>query len=107
HEAGRYPIACAVNENGLVGNPFLLDNLTSNSSLPEFMFNIDAKDLLTQNSSKLKQWYKENDQLSWWASTESGVNRNGVDGSQLIESFMYRAKDNTKVLMMRCWGTSS
>lgn len=107
HEAGRYPIACAVNENGLVGHPFLLDNLSSNSSLPEFMQQIDANELLTTSSPKLKQWYVDNDQVSWWADSESGVTRDGIDGSQLIESFMYRTKDNTKVIMMRCWGTSS
>ncbi|MCB8995392.1 MAG: exo-alpha-sialidase [Bacteroidales bacterium] len=107
HEAGRYPIACSVNENGLVGNPFLLDSLSSNSSLPEFMQQIDISQLLTPSSPKLKQWYIDNDQINWWADSESGVIRNGIDGSQLIESFIYRAKDNTKVIMMRCWGTSS
>lgn len=106
-EAGRYPIVRQVNENGLLGRPFLLDELSSGDELPSYMKNYTQDQLITPLSSKLRDWYDENDEISWWASAEMGVQREGNDGSRLIECFMYRADDGIKVLMMRNWGTPS
>ncbi len=105
--AGIYPIALKMNTDGKPGKPFLLNLLEEGNQLPEYMTekNIpgEKKDIV-QN---LHNWYGETNQISWWAWTSDswGVNRKAVDGANLIESFMYRAKDGTKVLMMRNWGT--
>ena len=107
HEAGRYPIARQVSEDGTLGQPFLLDDLPSGGGLPSYMEGLDPEELITPISAELRAWYHEHDQISWWASSEDGVRRTGIDGSDLIESFMYRANDGGKVLMMRNWGTPS
>lgn len=107
HEAGRYPIARQVFEDGSLGQPFLLDELPSEGELPTYMEDLAPEELITPMSPLIKAWYVENDQISWWADAKAGVRRTGIDGSDLIESFMYRANDGKKVLMMRNWGTPS
>src|SRR5690606_30389785 len=57
--------------------------------------------------TRLYDWYRENDLISWWAGTSWGVQRTATDGHSLIESFIYSAKDGKLVLMLRDWGTSS
>src|SRR5699024_8307443 len=42
--------------------------------------------------------------ISWWAGAEDGVRRPAIDGADLIESFIYRAKDGGLVLLMRNHG---
>lgn len=101
HGAGVYPIARSVNENGVLGEPFLLRDLAKKASLPVYMTQTKASQPM---ASKILNWYIQNDQVSWWASKAEGVNRKGIDGAQLIETFSYRAKDNTQVLMARYWG---
>lgn len=103
HAAGRYPIAMPVNEDGTTGAPFLLDNLAAGAALPKGM---EAM-VVGPAAAAIKEWYRNNDQISWWANEAEGVSRKAVDGAALIESFMYRAKDNTLVLMLRNWGTPS
>jgi len=106
-EAGRYPIARQVNANGLLGRPFLLSPMSSGDELPSYMKSYTQEQLITPNSQKLKDWYDANDEISWWASAEQGVQRTGNDGSNLIECFMYRTNDDVEVLMMRNFGTPS
>ncbi|MFA5712848.1 MAG: exo-alpha-sialidase [Bacteroidales bacterium] len=103
HGAGIYPIARSVGENGELGEPFLLENLPAKGSLPLYMGN-SAKEG-TATGQKILEWYRNNSQISWWAGKKWGVERRGVDGAKLIESFSYRAKDGTVVLMLRNWGT--
>lgn len=104
HGAGRYPIARSVSENGILGEPFLVRDLPKNAKLPTYMQQANA---LQPIGDKITNWYVQNDQVSWWADKHEGVNRKGVDGSQLIETFSYRAKDDGLVLMLRNWGTPS
>lgn len=104
HGAGRYPIARSVTESGTLGEPFLLKDLPKKASLPIYMTQTKVPEPI---ASKILNWYKQNDQVSWWADKNEGVNRKGVDGSQLIEAFSYRGKDDGLVLMLRNWGTPS
>ncbi len=103
HGAGRYPIAREVLSDGSKGEPFLLDELPEGAVLPAGLETIR----IGSAAVAIKQWYVINDQVSWWADSKEGVDRKGADGATLIESFMYRAKDNTLVLMLRNWGTNS
>lgn len=104
HGAGRYPIARSVNEKGVLGEPFLLSDLSKKATLPLYMKYTKA---LQPLGNKILDWYIQHDQVSWWAAKEEGVSRKGVDGAQLIETFSYRAKDDGLVLMLRNWGTPS
>ncbi|MDQ8006054.1 MAG: exo-alpha-sialidase [Pedobacter sp.] len=106
HGAGRYPIARSVDENGNIGAPFLVTTLPSGAELPSYMTGTDPNILLPV-ASQIRSWYTSNDEISWWAAGAEGVPRTGIDGSQLIESFSYRANDNSLVLMLRNWGTPS
>lgn len=105
HGAGRYPIARSVDENGVLGDPFLVTSLPTDGTLPEFMIGLST--LTNPVATKILDWYKTTDQVSWWAASNEGVQRTGRDGATLIESFSYRAKDGGRVLMLRNWGTSS
>jgi hypothetical protein len=104
HEAGRYPIARKVMGNGDLGEPFLVEPLPANASLPTYMQGINTTQLLPI-AEKITNWYRQNDQISWWADAAKGVQRKAIDGSSLIESFMYRTKQDEQVLMLRNWGT--
>ncbi|SKB57003.1 BNR repeat-like domain-containing protein [Parapedobacter luteus] len=104
HGAGVYPIARAVSEEGTLGEPFLVQSLPNNGSLPVFMEGDDAPTAPSPIGERLYRWYRENDQISWWANASWGVQRTAVDGQSLIESFIYRAKDGGLVLMLRDWG---
>jgi len=106
HGAGRYPVARKVSEDGKIGEPFLVDPLPAGGSLPGFMKGTNTTQLLPL-AGKIKSWYAENDQISWWADEAQGVPRTAVDGSSLIESFMYRTKEDEQALMLRNWGTSA
>ncbi len=106
HGAGRYPIARKVMETGEFGEPFLVDFMPANASLPSYMQGINTSEL-SPVANKITDWYKQNDHISWWADASNGVQRTAVDGSSLIESFMYRTKENEEVVMLRNWGTSS
>lgn len=106
HGAGRYPIARKVELDGTLGTPFLVEALPANASLPEFMRDINPTALLPV-AGKIVTWYRDNDQISWWADGAKGVPRKAVDGASLIESFMYRTNDNEQVVMLRNWGTPS
>lgn len=104
HGAGVYPIARSVDEDGVLGDPFILTSLPSNGKLPEYMEGVVDPNTPSQIGVRLYQWYRENDQISWWAGADWGVQRTSVDGQSLIESFIYRAKDGGLVLMLRDWG---
>lgn len=106
HGAGRYPIARSVDENGNIGVPFLVTTLPSGAELPSYMTGTSPNVLLPV-ASQIRSWYTSNDEISWWAAGPEGVPRTGVDGTQLIESFSYRANNNNMVLMLRNWGTPS
>lgn len=99
-----YPIARQVYENGEIGEPFLVTELPNNSGLPEYMDEEDHSGPPPVIGGRLRDWYDETDQVSWWAGGEWGVRRTGVDGQTLIECFMYRAKDDNLVVMLRDWG---
>lgn len=107
HGAGVYPIARELQSTGEMSAAFSLDPVNPSQALPVFMDNSTNETLRALYSDNLKNWYSENNQISWWASTSWGVNRKAVDGSSLIESFMYKANDGTSVLMLRNWGTPS
>lgn len=106
HGAGRYPVARKVEADGNFGEPFLVEQLPANGSLPGYMQGTDPTQLLPV-AAKITGWYKQNDHISWWADAASGVQRTAVDGASLIESFMYRTKDNEEVVMLRNWGTNA
>ncbi len=106
HGAGRYPIARLVKASGEFGEPFLVEPLPSNASLPSYMQGTNTTQLLPI-AAKITKWYEDNDQISWWADAVHGVPRKSVDGASLIESFMYRTKQDEQVVMLRNWGTSS
>jgi hypothetical protein len=101
--AGAYPIARAVARDGTPGDPFLVRPLPATAALPVYMQ--DAVDTLANSDTaqRLRQWYADNNQVSWWAWDNEGVPRLGIDGSSLIESFTYRAGDGGHVLLMRDW----
>lgn len=103
HGAGRYPIARRLEADGKTGEPFVLEKLSAKAELPVYMKDATSPAV----ASKLVDWYRQHDKISWWAGEEQGVQRKAVDGSTLIETFMYRAKDDTLVLMARNWGTPS
>ncbi len=105
HGAKIYPIACAVSENGELGEFFLVENLPNGGTLPTYMQTADASVTAPPMGVRLRNWYRENDHISWWAADTWGVQRTAVDGHKLIESFIYRAKDGGLVLMLRDWGT--
>lgn len=105
HGAGRYPIARQVKGNGDLGEPFLVEPLPANASLPAYMQGINTTQLLPI-ADKVTNWYQQNDHISWWADAAKGVQRKAVDGASLIESFMYRTKEDEQVVMLRNWGTS-
>ena len=104
HEAGRYPIAKKVKEDGSFGDPFLVEALPADGTLPVYMQGVHPFNLLSI-AEKINNWYRQNDQISWWADTGKGVPRKGADGSSLIESFMYTTNIGEQVLMLRNWGT--
>src|SRR5699024_10108329 len=103
HGAGVYPIARSVGESGELGEPFLVENVPNNGALPSYMQSPDAPTTVSPLGTQLYNWYRENDQISWWAASSWGVQRRAVDGQSLIESFIYRAKDGGLVLMIRDW----
>ncbi|MBS1815082.1 MAG: exo-alpha-sialidase [Acidobacteria bacterium] len=103
HGAGRYPIARRLEIGGEMGDPFLLDKLPAKAELPVYMHDATPPAV----ARKLLDWYPQHDKVSFWAAEDQGVQRKAVDGSTLIETFMYRAKDDTLVLMARNWGTPS
>lgn len=106
HGAGRYPIAKKVDQNGTIGEPFLVEALPANASLPAYMQSVSPTQL-QPIAGKINDWYLQNDQISWWDDAAKGVPRKAVDGSNLIESFMYRTSENEQVVMLRNWGTPS
>jgi len=105
HGAKVYPIARTVNEKGEFGQPFLVENLPDGGKLPVYMQDL-ASATAPPIGIRLRNWYRENDQISWWAADTWGVLRTAIDSHKLIESFIYRAKDGGLVLMLRDWGTS-
>ncbi|NGM60421.1 hypothetical protein G5B30_00695 [Sphingobacterium sp. SGG-5] len=107
HGAGVYPIARSVGGDGELGDPFLVQNLPSSGALPSYMQGPGAPTIAPARGIQLYNWYRQNDQISWWAGAAWGVQRTAVDGQRLIESFIYRAKDGKLVLMLRDWGTPS
>jgi hypothetical protein len=103
-----YPIAREVSLEGEMGDPFLVRALPPGSGLPGFMQDLEdptAVPLLL--SAKIRLWYTQNNQVSWWARHGEGVPATGIDGAALIETFSYRAVDGTRVLFARDWGTNS
>jgi len=106
HGAGIYPIARSVSARGRPGKPFIVRELPRNASLPVFMKNkkVDAPASYPSYAS-IKDWYRNHHQVSWWARSGEGVPDTGIDGSPLIESFSYQARDGGTVLCMRSWGT--
>ena len=107
HGAGVYPIARAVGEAGELGEPFLVENLPDGGALPIYMQEGGTSLYASPLGIRLHNWYRENDLISWWAAATWGVQRKAIDGQELIESFIYRAKDGGLVLMLRDWGTPS
>jgi predicted neuraminidase len=101
--AGMYPIARQLAVDGKMGVPFPLDTLPARAVLPVYM----QDTMVPVVAQKIKDWYRMNDKVSWWAAEGQGIDRRAVDGSSLIETFMYRAKDSLLVLMCRNWGTPS
>lgn len=106
HGAGVYPIARSVGENGELGEPFLVEDLPNKGALPIYMQDHDSSTMVSYLGTQLYNWYRENDHISWWAGASWGVKRKAADGQSLIESFIYRAKDGSLVLMLRDWGHS-
>jgi hypothetical protein len=106
HGAGSYPIARAVSAHGRPGRPFIVRDLPAGASVPVFM---DSKKehvgAPRPSYSSIQDWYRDHHQVSWWARSGEGVPDTGVDGSPLIESFSYQARDGGSVLCMRSWGT--
>lgn len=106
HGAGRYPIARSVDEEGLLGEPFLVNNLPNNGELPIYMQDTENPDSLLPIAGRIRAWYRENNQVSWWAwgSAEWGVPNTAIDGAQLIENIVYPTNDGKLALLMRYWG---
>jgi hypothetical protein len=97
HGAGIYPIARELGANGKPGAPFLLRTVPEDGRLPSFMPEArEDPDL----AAKIKQWYIDNDTLSWWAHSagERIVHPRGIDGAMMIEPFMYRSRSGLVVL---------
>src|SRR5690606_28854324 len=67
HGAGVYPIARSVGENGALGEPFLVQSLPSKGSLPIFMQSDDSPAGPPSIGTRLYDWYRENDLISWWS----------------------------------------
>src|SRR5690606_3516962 len=86
HGAGVYPIARSVGGNGELGDPFLVQNLPSGGALPSYMQG-SGTPVAPARGIQLYNWYRQNDQISWWAGAAWGVQRTAVDGQRLIESF--------------------
>ena len=107
HGAGVYPIAREMEEDGSLGEPFLVQALPSGGALPSYMQSPDAPTSPSELGTRLANWYRDSNQISWWAGASWGVQRTAVDGQRLIESFIYPAKDGKLVLMLRDWGTPS
>ncbi|MCR6722128.1 MAG: exo-alpha-sialidase [Chitinophagaceae bacterium] len=105
HGAGRYPIARKIETDGTIGDPFLVESVPANGSLPDYMQG--TQNTLLPIATKISNWYKENGHISWWADAAKGVQRTAIDGASLIESFMYKTKDGEDVVMLRNWGTSA
>src|SRR5690606_20696045 len=103
----RYPIARQVNADDTFGKFFLVTNMPSNAQLPDFMKEDPDAFKVPAIGAKILQWYKDNDQISWWANANDGIQRPGVGGESLIETFMYRANDNSLILMFRNHGIPS
>lgn len=104
HGAGRYPIARKIEADGGFEEPFLVEPFPANASLPAYMQGTNTTQLLPI-ADKITNWYEQNDHISWWANEAKGVQRKAIDDASLIESFMYRTKDDEKVVILRNWGT--
>lgn len=105
HRAGIYPIARSVSAHGRLGRPFVVKELPRNASLPVFMKNKAKNTAFRPSYTSIKNWYRDHHQVSWWARSGEGGPDTGVDGSPLIESFSYQARDGGMVLFMRSWGS--
>ncbi len=109
-EAGYYGIARRVHFDGTYENAFrVFDPPGQVTEVPAFMSGVGEPPYAESAAAKIREWYKLNDQVSWWgryASTNQGVPGRAVDGATLIESFSYRARDGNLVLFARNWGTS-
>lgn len=100
----NYLLAREVYSDGSLGVPFILRTIPSKAELPDFMKDLPNAGFVTPLANELNEWYKQSDQISWWANANDGVQRPGVDGENLIESFTYRASDNRQVLLLRSHG---
>lgn len=100
----NYPLFREVNSDGSFGTPFLMKSLPTGAELPDFMKDQPDAKIVPAFADKIQEWYKDNDQISWWANAHDGIQRPGAGGEPLIESFIYRAKDNGLVLFLRCHG---
>lgn len=107
HGAGRYPIAAEVVAGEIVGEIFPFDPIPDRYNLPVFMNNREPSSEAEAWVEKIREWYRTNNQISWWARIDESLGRRGADDATVIESFTYRAKEGETVLMMRDWGTPS
>jgi len=105
HGAGRYPIAAEIVAGEIVGEIFPFDPIPEERKLPVFMDRRQASAEARNWVEKIREWYRANDQISWWARIGEDLARRGADNATVIESFTYRAADEDIVLMMRDWGT--
>lgn len=103
HGAGVYPIAREVRPGGAFGDPFPLRALPAKAELPSYMHQPTPPAI----AQRLLAWYPAHDRISFWDAEAQGVPRKAIDGAQLIETFSYRASDDTLVMMARSWGTNS
>jgi len=96
-----YPIAREVDGSRL-GEPFLLKEIPSNVTLPQFMPASTYNPVLAQ---KIQKWYKDQDAISWWAYSEKiGIPNRGINDAALIESYSFRSKDGL-VAFLRDYST--
>ena len=97
HGAGVYPIVSELTAQGKRGEPFLLRGMPRGAKLPSFMPKPAESPEL---AAKIRQWYVDNDLISWWAQSpnEHIVNSKSIDGAKMIEPFMYRSKSGLVVL---------
>ncbi len=107
HGAGIYPIARSVDDNGNMGQPFLVSRQPANGEFPVFMNDLPGRFTIPAVAHKIMSWYATTNQVSWWASADLGVPHKAVDGARLIESFTYKTKDSGYVMFLRNWGTNS